>query len=132
MTIDQLIEEIKSKPFPYTFPLGIKGKARFLKDDEVILPTDYQIQVAGFGFRNYSSKEEMIKIFSHLHIPKKFKHQGKVKSFLLENPQYFHKGRPAWIIASVANDDYAGFVQPTVCSDGIVKNFPSFAFIRSL
>lgn len=132
MTIEQLIEIIKSKPFPYTFPLGIKGTARFLKDDEVILPTDYQIHVGGFGFRHYNSREEVVQIFSKLTIPKKYKHQAKVKSFLLENPQYFHKGRPAWIIASVANNDYAGFVQPTVCADGIVKNFPSFVFIRAL
>lgn len=132
MTIDQLIENIKSKPFPYTFPSGVKRTARFLKDGEIVLPGDYQIHIGGFGFRHYNSGEEVVQIFSKLTIPKKYKHQAKVKSFLLENPQYFHKGRPAWIIASVANNDYAGFVQPTVCVDGIVKNFPSFVFIRAL
>ncbi|WNV46022.1 hypothetical protein [Aeromonas phage AerS_266] len=133
MTIDQLIQEIKNcKPFPYTFPNGIKGTARFLNDDEMVQSGDYQVHIGGPGFRPYNSREEVINLFSKLDVPKKYKHQVKTKSFLLANPQYFHKGRQAWIIASVAHDDYAGFVQLTTCQNGIAKNFPSFVFIRSV
>lgn len=131
MTIDQLIEEIKSKPFSITVN-NKKVNCRFLKDDEVVTVKDYQFSVQGFGFREYSSPIEMEKLMSNLDIGKKQKNEKKVKDFLLANPQYYKKGRKAWVIAAVSHDNYGGEISPTNCADGLVKDFPSFCFIRFL
>ena len=129
MTIDQLIEEIKSKPFSITVN-NKKVKCRFLKEDEKVSAKDHQFSVQGFGFREYSSPIEMEKLMSKLDIGKKQKNEKKVRDFLLSNPQYYKKGRKAWVIAAVSHDNYGGEISPTSCADGLVKNFPSFCFIR--
>lgn len=129
MTIDQLIEEIKSKPFSITVN-NKKVKCRFLKEDEKVSAKDYQFSVQGFGFREYSSPIEMEKLMSKLDIGKKQKNEKKVRDFLLSNPQYYKKGRKAWVIAAVSHDNYGGEIYPTNCVDGLVKNSPSFCFIR--
>lgn len=129
MTIDQLIEEIKSKPFSITVN-NKKVKCRFLKEDEKVSAKDYQFSVQGFGFREYSSPMEMEKLMSNLDIGKNQNNEKKVRDFLLSNPQYYKKGRKAWVIAAVSHDNYGGEISPTSCADGLVKNFPSFCFIR--
>ena len=129
MTIDQLIEEIKSKPFSITVN-NKKVNCRFLKEYEKVSVKDYQFSVQGFGFREYSSPIEMEKLMSKLDIGKKQKNERKVRDFLLSNPQYYKKGRKAWVIAAASHDNYGGEISPTNCADGLVKDFSSFCFIR--
>lgn len=130
MTLEDVVEQIKSKQFKLTVENNVKRTFRFLKDHEEVQSGDRQFLISGIGFRQYHSVNEMINILSSIPIDKKQKNEKLIKEFLLKNTQYYNRARYAWVIAAVSEDNYAGIIAPTNCHGSIVGECKSFCFIR--
>lgn len=131
MTLDQLITEIMQEPFQlFIHDVGTR-KCRFLEPEEIVLPTDYQLIVRGQWFQQYPMQSVMRSIMTgNLPFVKEGGRQERVAKFLLEHPQNYHRGRSAWVIASLACNDYAGVLPLTEEHGMEVRLRPSHCYIR--